>query len=99
MAAPNRGLWGPGGQPGGGVNHLQASTNGTATSTHAAAFNYLSNIAHQLLTRTGPGSVIPININIPYGPASVYQNYTVWYILDVAVADEFRRVLALASVR
>ena len=84
---------------GGGVNHLQASTSGTATSTHLAAFDLVSDVAHQLLTRTGPGSVIPINISILNGPANIHQNYTVWYILDTAVADEFRRILAFASVQ
>jgi hypothetical protein len=99
MAAPDRGMWGPGSQPGGGVNHLQASNGGSATSTYASAYEYFSNIAHGLLTRTGPGSVIPVNINVPLGPANLQQQYTVWYILDAPVADEFRRILAFASVR
>lgn len=98
-APPPRGLWGPGGQQGGGVNHLAASTGGTVNSTYAGAFDHVSNLAHALLTRTTAGSVIPVNINIPAGPANLQQNYTVWYILDVAVADELRRILAFASVR
>jgi hypothetical protein len=99
MNAPNRGIWGPGGQQGGGVNHLQASNGGSSNGTHADAFNHFSDLAHQLLTRTGPDSIIPININVPLGPANLQQQYTVWYILDAAVADEFCRVLAFASVR
>lgn len=98
MATPNRGMWGPGNQPGGGHNHLQGSTGGAATSTHAQAFTYLTNVAHQVLTRTAPGSVIPVNISITQGPANFNQHYTVWYIMDVAVADELRRILAFAPV-
>src|SRR5690242_13508 len=99
MANINRGVWGPGGQQGGGVNHLQASTGGLATSTLAQASNHLTTIAHQLLTRTSPGSVIPVNISVPQGPANFNQHYTVWYILDLAVADELRRIFAFAPVR
>jgi hypothetical protein len=99
MSGPARGMWGPGSQPGGGLNHLQGSTGGTATSTHNDAFVHLNNVAHQLLTRTAPGSVIPVNINIPQGPANLNQHYAVWYILDQAVCDELRRIFAFAPVR
>jgi hypothetical protein len=99
MSGPARGMWGPAGQPGGGLNHLEGSTGGRADSTHAAAFNLLTNVAHQLLCRTGPGGVIPANINVPSGPSNIFQDYTVWYILDQAVCDELRRMLAFAPVR
>jgi hypothetical protein len=99
MANPNRGMWGPGGQPGGGHNHLQASTGGRANSTHEQAFNYLTDVAHRVLTRTAPGSVIPVNVNVPRGPANFAQLYTIWYILDRVVADELRRIFAFAPLR
>ncbi|KAJ4384402.1 hypothetical protein N0V86_000001 [Didymella sp. IMI 355093] len=90
MSAPNRGLWGPAGQQGSSVNHLQASSGGTATSTHIQAFNHFSDIAYGLLTRTGPNSIIPVNINVPSRSANFQQHYTVWYIMDAA--PEIRRV-------
>ncbi|KAF9697374.1 hypothetical protein EKO04_004571 [Ascochyta lentis] len=98
MSAPARGMWGPGGQPGGGLNHLQGSTGGSVNSTHSAAFDHLVNVAHQLVTCTTAGSVIPANINIPQGPANFNQHYTVWYIMDEAVADEICRILAFAPI-
>jgi hypothetical protein len=81
------------------MNSLQLATGGTATSTHSDAFNQLNTLAHQLLTRTAPGSVIPANIHIPRGPANFQQSYTVWYILGQQVSDELRRVFAFAPVR
>lgn len=95
----NRGMWGPNGQPGGGLNHLQGSTGGNASHTHSEAYDHLTDVAHQILTRTRPESVIPVNINIPHGPTNFNQHYTVWYILDMAVCDELRRILAFAPVR
>ncbi|KAF9695108.1 hypothetical protein EKO04_007218 [Ascochyta lentis] len=91
-------MWGPGGQPGSSLNHLQGSTSGSVNSTHSAAFNHLVNVAHQLVTCTTARSVIPANINIPQGPANFNQHYTVWYIIDKAVANKIRRILAFAPI-
>lgn len=63
MANPNRGVWGPGGTPGGGVNHLQAAANGAPNSTLQQASHDLTEAAHQLLTRTHPQSVILSTLN------------------------------------
>ncbi|KAF2992974.1 hypothetical protein E8E13_000403 [Curvularia kusanoi] len=77
MANPNRGSWGPGGQPGGGVNQLKAAANGTANSTHQQAFTDLTKYAHQQLIRTHPGSVIPSTINRPQGFFNFAYLYTI----------------------
>jgi hypothetical protein len=71
MNAPNRGIWGPSSQQGSSVNYLQASNSSLSNSTYADAFNYFSNLAYQLLTYTGPDSIIPININVPLSPANL----------------------------
>ena len=57
----------------------------------------MEDVAHRLLTRTAPNSVVPATVRIP--DASIQpSDYQVWYILDTAVADELRRVLATAPV-
>jgi hypothetical protein len=53
------------------VNHLQASNGGLSNGTYVDAFNYFSDLAYQLLTCIGPNSIIPININVPLGPANL----------------------------
>jgi hypothetical protein len=91
MAAPARGVWAANGS-----NHLAFATGGQANSTYANAATDLQNIAHRLLTRNYPNAAIAV-INVQGGIDM--NDYSVWYILDREVANELRRVLAMASVR
>jgi hypothetical protein len=91
MAAPARGVWAANGS-----NHLAFATGGNANSSYANAATDLQNIAHRLLTRTYPNAAVPV-ITVQGGIN--LNDYVVWYILDRDVANELRRVLAMASVR
>lgn len=89
--APARGVWASTGR-----NHLAFTTGGAATQTYAQAAAYIQQVAYLLLTRTNPNAVQPV---INFGGLLNMNHYQVWYILDKEVADEFRRLLAMASVR
>jgi len=91
MAAPARGIWAANGS-----NHLAFATGGQANSSYANAATDLQNIAHRLLTRNYPNAAIAV-VNVQGGINM--NDYSVWYILDREVANELRRVLAMASVR
>ncbi|EMD58181.1 hypothetical protein COCSADRAFT_104549 [Bipolaris sorokiniana ND90Pr] len=77
----------------GGVNALQFCSNGAPNDTITAVAAQIFAAADRALTRTTPGAVQPA-VNIA-GTINVNE-YRVWYIFDVAVADELRRVFAAA---
>ncbi|KAK1914078.1 hypothetical protein P3342_007324 [Pyrenophora teres f. teres] len=86
----DRGMWADGH-----INALAFCTNGDIDDTIEQATIHIFEIAHQLLTRTTPGAVQPVAPTIP-GQINI-ASYRVWYIFDVRVAEEFRRVFATAA--
>ncbi|EFQ87142.1 hypothetical protein PTT_17435, partial [Pyrenophora teres f. teres 0-1] len=86
----DRGMWADGH-----INALAFCTNGDIDDTIEQATIHIFEIAHQLLTRTTPGAVQPVAPTIP-GQINI-ASYRVWYIFEVRVAEEFRRVFATAA--
>jgi hypothetical protein len=94
MAQPPRGAW----AGSGGRNHLAHSTGGGNNSTYSSYFENIMNWAQACLTRTQHGAVVPANIDVNASNVNL-NDYQVWYILDLEVANELRRLLATHSVR
>ncbi|KNG52815.1 hypothetical protein DDE82_009045 [Stemphylium lycopersici] len=92
MAQPPRGAW----AGSGGRNHLAHSTGGSNNSTYSSYFENIMNRAQACLTRTQHGAVVPANINVDASNVNL-NDYQVWYILDLEVANELRRLLATHS--
>ena len=90
MANPDRGMW-----ANGRINALAYCADGDIDDTLETSTNQLFLSAHLLLTRTTPNSVQPaITVQQQLNMA----NYQVWYIFDVRVAEEIRRIFATAPV-
>ena len=88
---PPRGIW-----ANANTNSLQFCTSGGPNDTINNVANQIFNAAHQALTRTTPGVVLP-TFNMP--GAVDLNEYCVWFVFDQRVADELRRVYAVAPVR
>ena len=88
---PPRGVW-----ANANTNSLQFCTNGGPNDTINNVANQIFDAAHQALTRTTPGAMLP-TFNMP--GAVDLNEYRVWFVFDQRVADELRRVYAVAPVR
>ena len=88
---PPRGVW-----ANANTNSLQFCTSGGLNDTINNVANQIFDAAHQALTRTTPGAVLP-TFNMP--GAVDLNEYRVWFVFDQRVADELRRVYAVAPVR
>lgn len=88
---PPRGVW-----ANANTNSLQFCTDGGPNDTINNVANQIFDAAHQALTRTTLGAVLP-TFNMP-GAVNLNE-YRVWFIFDQRVADELRRVYAVAPVR
>lgn len=88
---PPRGVW-----ANANTNSLQFCTDGGPNNTINNVANQIFDAAHQALTRTTLGAVLP-TFNMP-GAVNLNE-YRVWFIFDQRVADELRRVYAVAPVR
>ncbi|EOA84429.1 uncharacterized protein SETTUDRAFT_112660, partial [Exserohilum turcica Et28A] len=76
------------------VNALRFCTNGGVNDTIKQATARIFDVAYQLLTCTTPGA-IQAAAPVIVGRVNL-NNYQVWYIFDVRVAEEIRRVFAAA---
>jgi hypothetical protein len=106
-AAPQRGPLGPWHGVGGVDSFAHSSYAAAANAGHGGVAQQFNTVADQLLTRTLPGqadAVVPALQHALGGNQPAWQhvnvnNYKIWFILDLAVADKIIELYSRLPVR